>query len=271
VGAFTSDSVLPALFIALLCAVALCQLGERGKPMMDLVHSASELFFKLVGMVSRAAPLAAFGAMAFTIGSEGPGVLMKLGKVLLAVYLTCGVFIIVVLGSIARWAGVSLWKLLVFIKEELLLVLGTSSSETALPGLMAKLKRAGCSADVVGVVVPSGYSFNLDGTCIYLTLAALFVAQATGTVLSMGDQIWLLVVLLLTSKGAAAVTGAGFITLAATLKSMPTGIPIEGLAILLGVDRFMSEARAITNLIGNTVATIAIAKWEGDDVKLPEA
>ncbi len=262
VGAFTDDSVLPALFLALLVAVALCQMGERGKPVLDLLHSVSEVFFKLVAIITRVAPVAACAAMAFTVGSEGPGMLIKLAKVLACVYFTCGLFVFVVLGSIARWNGFSLWKMLVFIKDELLLVLGTSSSETALPQLMLKLEKAGCDKSVVGVVIPSGYSFNLDGTCIYLTLAALFVAQATNTHLTLGHQLVLLLVLLLTSKGAAGVTGAGFITLVATLSTIDTGIPVSGLAVLIGIDRFMSEARAITNLIGNTLATLVVAKWE---------
>lgn len=262
VGAFTDDSVLPALFLALLVAVALCQMGERGKPVLDLLHSISEVFFKLVAIITRVAPIAACAAMAYTVGSEGPGMLLKLAKVLACVYLTCGLFVFVVLGSIAWWNGFSLWKMLVHIKDELLLVLGTSSSETALPQLMQKLEKSGCDKSVVGVVIPSGYSFNLDGTCIYLTLAALFVAQATNTHLTLWHQLTLLLVLLLTSKGAAGVTGAGFITLVATLSTIDTGIPVSGLAVLIGIDRFMSEARAITNLIGNTLATLVVAKWE---------
>lgn len=262
VGAFTDESVLPALFLALLVAVALCQMGEKGKPVLDLLHSVSEVFFKLVAIITRVAPVAACAAMAYTVGSEGPGMLLKLAKVLGCVYLTCALFVFVVLGGIARWNGFSLWKMLVFIKAELLLVLGTSSSETALPQLMQKLEKAGCDKSVVGVVIPSGYSFNLDGTCIYLTLAALFVAQATNTPLTLWHQLVLLLVLLLTSKGAAGVTGAGFITLVATLSTIDTGIPTSGLALLVGIDRFMSEARAITNLIGNTLATLVVAKWE---------
>ncbi len=264
VGAFTDESVLPALFLAILVAVALCQMGEKGKPVLDLLHSVSEVFFKLVSIITRVAPVAACAAMAFTVGSEGPDILIKLAKVLGCVYLTCGLFVFVVLGSIARWNGFSLWKLLIFIKDELLLVLSTSSSETALPQLMLKLEKAGCDKSVVGVVIPSGYSFNLDGTCIYLTLAALFVAQATNTPLTLWHEIVLLGVLLLTSKGAAGVTGAGFITLVATLSTIDTGIPVSGLAVLIGIDRFMSEARAITNLIGNTLATLVVAKWENE-------
>ncbi len=264
VGAFTDESVLPVLFLAILVSVALCQIRDRGEIVLELLHAVSELFFKLVVIITRVAPLAAFGAMAYTVGVEGPGTLVKLAKVLGCVYLTCALFVFVVLGSISRWCGFSLWKVLVHIKDELLLVLGTSSSETALPQLMKKLENAGCDKSVVGVVIPSGYSFNLDGTCIYLTLAALFVAQATNTPLTLWQQLGLLAVLLLTSKGAAGVTGAGFITLVATLSTIDTGIPVTGLAVLIGIDRFMSEARAITNLIGNTIATLVVAKWEGE-------
>lgn len=262
VGAFTDESVLPALFLAILVAVALCQMGEKGGIVLELLHAISEVMFKLVAIITRTAPLAAFGAMAYTVGSEGPHTLVKLAKVLACVYLTCGLFVFVVLGAVCRWNGFSIWKVLIHIKDELLLVLGTSSSETALPQLMQKLEKSGCDRSVVGVVIPSGYSFNLDGTCIYLTLAALFVAQATNTPLSIGQQLMLLAVLLLTSKGAAGVTGAGFITLAATLSTVDTGIPVAGLAVLVGIDRFMSEIRALTNLVGNTVATLVVAKWE---------
>lgn len=262
VGAFTDESVLPALFLAVLVAIAMCQMQERGQVVLELLHAVGEVFFKLVAMITKVAPVAAFGAMAFTVGSEGPGTLLKLAKVLGCVYVTCGLFVFVVLGLVCRGFGFSLWKVLVFIKDELLLVLGTSSSETALPQLMQKLEKHGCDKSVVGVVIPSGYSFNLDGTCIYLTLAALFVAQATNTSLTLWQQLGLLLVLLLTSKGAAGVTGAGFITLVATLTTIDTGIPVSGLAMLIGIDRFMSEARALTNLVGNTVATLVVAKWE---------
>ncbi|HRH98728.1 MAG TPA: C4-dicarboxylate transporter DctA, partial [Prosthecobacter sp.] len=262
VGAFTDESVLPALFLAILVSIAMCQMQERGQIVLELLHAVGEVFFKLVAMITRVAPIAAFGAMAFTVGSEGPGTLVKLAKVLGCVYVTCALFVFVVLGLITRFYGFSLWKILVFIKDELLLVLGTSSSETALPQLMQKLEKHGCDKSVVGVVIPSGYSFNLDGTCIYLTLAALFVAQATNTHLTLWQQLGLLAVLLLTSKGAAGVTGAGFITLVATLSTIDTGIPVAGLAMLIGIDRFMSEARALTNLVGNTVATLVVAKWE---------
>ncbi len=262
VGAFTDESVLPALFLAVLVSIAMCQIQDRGQIVLELLHVVGEVFFKLVAMITKVAPIAAFGAMAFTVGSEGPGTLLKLAKVLGCVYVTCALFVFVVLGLICRLCGFSLWKILVFIKDELLLVLGTSSSETALPQLMQKLEKNGCDKSVVGVVIPSGYSFNLDGTCIYLTLAALFVAQATNTHLTLWQQLGLLAVLLLTSKGAAGVTGAGFITLVATLSTIDTGIPVAGLAMLIGIDRFMSEARALTNLVGNTVATVVVAKWE---------
>ena len=262
VGAFTEESVLPALFLAILVAIALCQMGEKGTVVLELVHAVGEVFFKLVAMITKVAPIAAFAAIAYTVGAEGAHTLWKLAKVLACVYLTCGLFVFVVLGGVCWLFGFSILKVLKHIKDELLLVLGTSSSETALPQLMQKLERSGCDKSVVGVVIPSGYSFNLDGTCIYLTLAALFVAQATNTHLSLWQQLGLLGVLLLTSKGAAGVTGAGFITLVATLSTVNTGIPAAGLAVLVGIDRFMSEIRALTNLVGNTVATLVVAKWE---------
>jgi aerobic C4-dicarboxylate transport protein len=226
------------------------------------MNQAARAFFGIVGIVTRAAPVAAFGAMAFTVGRYGLGSLARLGALMGCVYLTCAVFIFIGLGLVARLGGFSLWKILRYIREELLIVLGTSSSETGLPGLMAKLERVGCARPVVGIVVPAGYSFNLDGTCIYLTMAALFIAQATDTPLTLAGELGLLGVLLLTSKGAAGVTGSGFITLAATLAST-RHVPVAGMALILGVDRFMSEARAITNFIGNTVATLIVSKWEG--------
>ncbi len=262
VGAFVGGEVLQVLVIALLFGVALTSLGKAGQSIIDLCHDVSKVFFRIVQIVSRVAPLAAFGAMAFTIGKYGLGSLKSLAGLMACVYLTCFLFVTVVLGTIARACGFSLWKILRYIREELLIVIGTSSSESALPGLMARMEKAGCRPSVVGVVVPSGYSFNLDGTCIYLTMAALFIAQATDTPLSLGQQLSLLAVLLLTSKGAAGVTGSGFITLAATLAATGT-VPVAGMALILGVDRFMSEARAITNFIGNTVATLVIAKWDG--------
>jgi aerobic C4-dicarboxylate transport protein len=262
VGAFVGGEVLQVLVIALLFGVALTSLGKAGQSIIDLCHDVSKVFFRIVQIVSRVAPLAAFGAMAFTIGKYGLGSLKSLAGLMACVYLTCFLFVAVVLGTIARACGFSLWKILRYIREELLIVIGTSSSESALPGLMAKMEKAGCRPSVVGVVVPSGYSFNLDGTCIYLTMAALFIAQATDTPLSLAQQLSLLAVLLLTSKGAAGVTGSGFITLAATLAATGT-VPVAGMALILGVDRFLSEARAITNFIGNTVATLVIAKWDG--------
>ena len=263
VGAFVEGDILQVLVVALLSGFALARLGERGKPVMDLLNQLAKMFFGIVSIVTRLAPLAAFGAMAFTIGKYGVGSLAALAKLLACVYLTCGLFMVIVLGGIARLGGFNLWKIIRYIRDELLIVVGTSSSEAALPGLMEKLERIGCSRPVVGLVVPAGYSFNLDGTCIYLTMAALFIAQATDTALSLSSQIGLLLVLLVTSKGAAGVTGSGFIVLAATLAA--TGkVPVAGLALILGVDRFMSEARAITNFIGNTVATLMMARWDGE-------
>ena len=262
-GAFVDGDILQVLVVALLAGFALARLGEHGRPVANLLHEVARMFFSIVSIVTRLAPVAAFGAMAFTIGKYGVGSLAALAKLMACVYLTCGVFIIVVLGSIARLGGFSLWKIIRYIREELLIVIGTSSSEAALPGLMEKMERIGCARSVVGLVVPAGYSFNLDGTCIYLTMAALFIAQATDTPLPLSGQIGLLLVLLVTSKGAAGVTGSGFIVLAATLAA--TGkVPVAGMALILGVDRFMSEARAITNFIGNTVATLMVARWDGE-------
>lgn len=263
VSAFTEGDLLQVLLISLLSGLALARMGRRAQPVMDLLGQVSQMFFGIVHMVTRVAPIAAFGAMAYTIGKYGTGSLLSLGKLMACVYLTCAVFIFGLLGLVARLHGFSLWKILRYIKEELLIVVGTSSSEPALPGLMEKMERAGCARPVVGIVLPAGYSFNLDGTCIYLTLAALFIAQATDTVLGLGQQLSVLAILLLTSKGAAGVSGAGFVTLAATLSATRT-IPVEGLALVLGVDRFLSEARAITNIIGNTVGMLVVAKWEGE-------
>ena len=261
VSAFAEGEILQVLLLAILFGLALGRLGERGRPVLNLIHEIAGVFFGIVGIVTRAAPVAAGGAIAFTIGEYGVGKLAQLGFLMVCVYLTCFIFIVVVLGGIARLAGFSLWKVIKYIREELLLVLGTSSSESALPGLMDKMERIGCSRPIVGIVVPSGYSFNLDGTCIYLTMAALFLAQATDTMLSLPEQLGLLGVLLLTSKGAAGVTGSGFIVLAATLAA--TGkIDVRAMVLILGVDRFMSEARAITNFIGNAVATLVVAKWD---------
>jgi aerobic C4-dicarboxylate transport protein len=262
VSAFAEGEILQVLLLAVLFGLALGKLGEHARPILNLLNEVARVFFGIVSLVTRLAPLAAGGAMAYTIGQFGVGSLARLGGLMLCVYLTCALFVAVVLGTIARLAGFSLWKILRYIKDELLLVLGTSSSESALPALMEKMERVGCARPVVGIVVPAGYSFNLDGTCIYLTMAALFVAQATDTHLTLWNQLGLLGVLLLTSKGAAGVTGSGFITLAATLGAMDNKTLVLGMALILGVDRFMSEARAITNFIGNTVATLVVAKWE---------
>jgi len=262
VSAFAEGEILQVLLLAVLFGLALGNIGEHGRPILNLLNEVARVFFGIVSMVTRLAPLAAAGAMAYTIGQFGLGSLARLGALLACVYLTCAVFILLILGAVARLAGFRILRIIRYIREELLLVIGTSSSESALPGLMDKMERAGCARPVVGIVVPSGYSFNLDGTCIYLTMAALFVAQATDTPMSLWEQLGLLAVLLVTSKGAAGVTGSGFITLAATLAA--TGkIPVAGMALILGVDRFMSEARAITNFIGNAVATLVVAKWEG--------
>jgi aerobic C4-dicarboxylate transport protein len=262
VGAFSNGEILQVLLLAILAGVALAGLRDR-QPLVDIAERLTHVTFRVIALIMKAAPIGAFGAMAFTIGKYGLKTLLPLGKLLLCVYLTSGLFVFLVLGAIARLHGFSLWRFIRYIKEELLLVLGTSSSEVALPRIIEKLTRLGCSESVVGLVVPSGYSFNLDGTAIYLTIAALFVAQATNTTLSLRQEAILLAVLMLTSKGAAAVTGGGFITLAATLSSLGT-VPVAGIALLLGVDRFMSEMRALTNLVGNGVATIVVASWEGE-------
>ncbi|TSA35380.1 MAG: C4-dicarboxylate transporter DctA [Opitutales bacterium] len=263
VGAFADGDVLQVLLLAVLFGLALGRLGDHARPVINLLHEVARVFFGIVAIVTRFAPIAAAGAMAFTIGKFGLSTLFLLGKLMLCVYLTCGLFIFLVLGAIMHVSGFSLWKVLVLLKDELLIVVGTSTSESALPGLMEKMEKVGCARPTVGIVVPAGYSFNLDGTCIYLTMAALFIAQATDTPMTLAQQLGLMGVLLLTSKGAAGVTGSGFITLAATLAT--TGhIPVAGIALILGVDRFMSEARAITNFIGNAVATLVISKWSGD-------
>ncbi len=260
VGAFANGEILQVLLIAILFGIALAAYKQR-QAIVEAADSLTHLTFEVIALIMKAAPLGAFGAMAFTIGKYGLKTLLPLGKLLLCVYLTSGLFVFVVLGLIARLHGFSLWKLIKYLKEELLLVLGTSSSEVALPRMIVKLERLGCSKSVVGLVVPSGYSFNLDGTAIYLTIAALFVAQATNTTLTGSQEFTLLLVLMLTSKGAAAVTGGGFITLAATLSALGT-VPVAGITLLLGVDRFMSEMRALTNLVGNGVATVVVAIWE---------
>jgi aerobic C4-dicarboxylate transport protein len=271
VGAFVGGELLQVLLISLLFGFALASLGEKGRKVVASLHEIAKVFFVMVNHVAKIAPLAAFGAMAYTIGKFGLGSLKSLAELMACVYLTCAAFIVIVLGLVARAGGFSLWKIIKFIREELLIVIGTSSSEAALPGLMTKLERAGCKESVVGIVVPSGYSFNLDGTCIYLTMAALFIAQATDTPLDLAHQLGLLGILLLTSKGAAGVTGSGFIVLAATLSATKT-VPVAGMVLILGVDRFMSEARAITNFIGNAVATLVISKWDGSyDANAAEA
>jgi aerobic C4-dicarboxylate transport protein len=262
VDAFAKGEILQVLLFSVLFGLALLSLGDKGVQLVKLIDQLSHAMFSIIGMIMKLAPIGAFGAMAFTIGKYGIGTMVSLGKLMASVYITCLLFVFVVLGAIARLAGFSVWRLIVYLKEEILIVLGTSSSESALPRMMVKLENLGCARPVVGLVIPTGYSFNLDGTSIYLTMAAIFVAQATNTPLSLGQQVTILGVLLLTSKGAAAVTGGGFITLAATLSTTHT-IPVAGLALLLGIDRFMSEARAITNLIGNGVATIVVARWEG--------
>jgi aerobic C4-dicarboxylate transport protein len=262
VGAFAAGDVLQVLLFSVLFGIAVLSLRDRVDALLSVLEQTTKVLFAIVGLVMRLAPIGAFGAMAFTIGAYGFGTLWSLGKLMTAVYATCLLFVFVVLGAIVRAAGFSLWKLLKYIREELLIVLGTSSSESVLPRIMAKMEHLGCSKPVVGLVVPTGYSFNLDGTAIYMTMAAVFVAQATDVTLTMWDTLSILGLLLVTSKGAAAVTGSGFITLAATLSAVPS-IPVAGLAILLGVDRFMSEARAITNLIGNVVATLVVARWDG--------
>jgi aerobic C4-dicarboxylate transport protein len=259
---FVRGDILQVLVVSLLFGVALLSQGDRARPLVSAIDALSHTLFVIVGMIMRLAPIGAFGAMAFTVGRYGIGSLLSLGKLMAGVYLTCLLFITIVLGLIVRLAGLRLLKLLRYIAEEILIVLGTSSSESALPRLMLKLEQLGCSKPVVGLVIPTGYSFNLDGTSIYMTMAAVFVAQASGLQLSLREQLSILAILLLTSKGAAGVTGSGFITLAATLSAIPS-IPPGGLALLVGVDRFMSEARAITNLIGNAVATVVIARWEG--------
>ena len=262
VGAFVDGEILQVLLVAILFGFALARLDEYARPVVTLLHEVTRAFFGIVSIVTRAAPVAAFGAMAFTIGKYGLGSLLSLGKLMLCVYITCALFVFLVLGLIARLHGFSVIRLLAYIKEELLIVLGTSSSETVLPRMMQRMEEVGCARPVVGIVLPAGYSFNLDGTSIYLTMAAIFVAQATNTPLTLTQQLTILAVLLLTSKGAAGVTGSGFVTLAATLASV-SHIPIAGLALLIGVDRFMSEARALTNLCGNAVAMVVVAMWEG--------
>ena len=263
VGAFAEGEILQVLFVAILFGIALVAFGERGKPLIRAFDSISHVLFGIIAIIMKAAPIGAFGAMAFTIGKFGVGTLKQLSLLLICVYLTAAFFVFVILGAIAYFHSLNIFKFLLYIKEELFIVLGTSSSESALPRMMVKLENLGCSKSIVGLVIPSGYSFNLDGTAIYLTIAAIFVAQATNTPLTLWQELQILLILMLTSKGAAGVTGSGFITLAATLSTVGT-IPVAGIALLLGVDRFMSEMRAITNIIGNGVATVVVSKWENE-------
>ncbi|ASJ52339.1 glutamate/aspartate:proton symporter GltP [Brevibacillus formosus] len=263
VGAMANGELLPILFFAVLFGLSLAAMGQASQPVIKLFDKLTHGFFGVVNMIMKVSPLAAFGAMAYTIGKFGIGSLTRLGLLMTAVYITMFLFIILILGGIARYYKFNIFSFIKYIREEILLVLGTSSSESALPRMMGRLEKYGCSKSVVGLVVPTGYSFNLDGTSIYLSMAAIFIAQAYGIELSFWEQVTLLGILMITSKGAAGVTGSGFITLAATLAAFPI-IPVEGIALLLGVDRFMSEARAITNLIGNGVAAVVIAKHENE-------
>ena len=261
-SSMTAGNILQTLFASILVGVALTLVGDKARKVLDLLDQLSLVMFRLVTIIMAVAPIGAFGAMAFTIGKYGVGSLANLAALVLTFYMTSLLFVIVVLGVVARMAGFSIFRLISYLKAELLLVLGTSSSESALPSLIEKLERAGCPKSIVGLVVPTGYSFNLDGTNIYMTLAALFIAQAVGIELSLGEQLLLLGVAMLSSKGAAGVTGAGFITLAATLSILPS-VPVAGLALILGIDRFMSECRSLTNFIGNAVATVVVTRWEG--------
>jgi DAACS family dicarboxylate/amino acid:cation (Na+ or H+) symporter/aerobic C4-dicarboxylate transport protein len=261
VDAFARGDILPIILFSLLLGIAMARFRAQTEPLLKVIDALLHALFAVVGMIMRLAPLAALGAMAFTVGKYGFGVLSSLGQLMIAVCLTSVIFIAGVLGLIARAAGVNLWKFLRYIREEIVIVFATVSTEVVLPRMMAKLEQAGCSRPVVGLVLPAGYTFNPDGTAIYLTMAAIFVAQATNTPLTLGDQLFVLGVLMLTSKGSAGVAGAGFVTLAATLASLHK-IPVSGLVLLLGVDRFINEARAVTNLIGNGVATLAIARWD---------
>lgn len=263
VDAFAKGDILQVLLLAILFGFSLSLLGEKSRVVTHLIEEISTAVFGVVAIIMKVAPIGAFGAMAFTIGKYGIASLLPLAKLMGSFYLTCGLFVFIVLGGIAKMTGFSIWRFIKYIKEELLIVLGTSSSESALPSLMNKLQKLGCSKSVVGLVVPTGYSFNLDGTNIYMTMAALFVAQATNTDLTLTQQLTILGVAMLTSKGASGITGAGFITLAATLAVVPT-IPVAGMALILGIDRFMSECRALTNFVGNGVATIVVSRWENE-------
>lgn len=263
VGAFANGDILQVLMFSVIFGFALHRLGAYGKPVLDFIDRFAHVMFNIINMIMKLAPLGAFGAMAFTIGAYGVSSLVQLGQLMICFYITCVLFVLVVLGGIARAHGFSILKLIRYIREELLIVLGTSSSESALPRMLIKMERLGANKSVVGLVIPTGYSFNLDGTSIYLTMAAVFIAQATNTHMDITHQITLLLVLLLSSKGAAGVTGSGFIVLAATLSAVGH-LPVAGLALILGIDRFMSEARALTNLVGNAVATVVVAKWVGE-------
>lgn len=269
VNAISTSNILQVLFFSVLLGFALSKIGDRAAPLLKGIQSMEDGLFAIIKIIMKVAPFGALGAMAFTIGKYGVGSLAQLGQLMGSFYITCILFIVIVLGGILKFTGFNIFRLISYIKEELLIVLGTSSSEAALPSLINKLEKVGCSEPVVGLVVPTGYSFNLDGTSIYLTMAAVFLAQATNTPLDIGHQITLLLVLLLTSKGAAGVTGSGFIVLAATLPTVGH-IPVAAIALIFGIDRFMSEGRAITNIIGNTVATIVVAKWE-KEIDVPTA
>lgn len=260
VGAFANGDILQVLFFSVIFAFALQRMGDYGRPVLEFIESIAQVMFGIINMIMKLAPIGAFGAMAFTIGQYGVGSLVQLGQLMICFYITCVFFILVVLGGIARSHGFSILKFIKYIREELMIVLGTSSSESVLPRMLTKMEKLGAKKSVVGLVIPTGYSFNLDGTSIYLTMAAVFIAQATDTPMDLTHQITLLLVLLVASKGAAGVTGSGFIVLAATLSAVGH-LPVAGLALILGIDRFMSEARALTNLIGNGVATIVVAKW----------
>jgi aerobic C4-dicarboxylate transport protein len=260
VGAFATGDILQVLMFSLMFGFALHRMGDYGRPVLEFIDRIAQVMFNIIGMIMKVAPLGAFGAMAFTIGQYGVGSLVQLGQLMVCFYITCILFVLLVLGGIARAHGFSILRFIRYIREELLIVLGTSSSESALPNMLKKLEKLGCDKSVVGLVIPTGYSFNLDGTSIYLTMAAVFIAQATDTPMGLVDQMTLLAVLLIASKGAAGVTGSGFIVLAATLSAVGT-LPVAGLALILGIDRFMSEARALTNLVGNGVATVVVAKW----------
>ncbi len=261
IGAFSNGVMLQIILLSVLMGIALVQMGETSKPLINTIDLFLQGLFKVVAMVMRLAPIGAGAGMAFTIGKYGIGTLLSLGQLLVALYITTLIFIVVVLGSVARWSGMPLMQFLRYFKDEILITLGTCSTEAVLPRMMVKLEKLGCKKSVVGMVLPTGYTFNADGTCIYLTMAAIFIAQATNTPLTFVDQMILLGVFLLTSKGSAGVAGAGFVTLAATLTTIHS-IPLVGLVLLLGIDRFLNEARAVTNLIGNGIGTIAIAKWD---------